>query len=293
MRNSERLVVLDGPMGTELAQMGCDTSLPLWSARPMMESPERVVKVHLGYLRAGADIVTTNTFRTNLRTFEQAGLGLSDAKNATQLAVDCASRARALAGRPGARVAGSIAPVEDCYHPERVPSEGELAEEHGLLARWLAEGGVDLILVETMNSILEARVAVRAAAETGLPVWASVICSDAYSLLSGEPLAAAVPLVIEAGATAVGVNCIPIELTDVLVAEVSAATSFPVIAYPNGGIADRGSWTPDTALTAARFADRATHWIDGGASIIGGCCGTDSSHIEALRRVVDNRVPPA
>ena len=293
MARDENILVLDGPMGTELSRMGYDTALPLWSAGPLLQNPEVITSVHAAYLRAGADVLTTNTFRTNTRAFRQIGRSDNDAREATRLAVQCANQALSRVGRSGARIAGGVAPVEDCYHPERVPPEAELEDEHGLLAQWLAELGVDLILVETMNTIVEARVAVSAAAATGLPVWASFICSDEESLLSGEPLSTAVSSVVAAGATAVGVNCVPVQLALALIDNVSKATAHPVIVYPNGGIATNGDWAPDCDLTATRFASFVGQWIERGATIVGGCCGTNSAHIEALRRVVDNRGSPA
>ena len=293
MARKEKILVLDGPMGTELSRLGHDTALPLWSARPLLRHPSIVTEVHVAYLRAGADIVTTNTFRTNPRAFRQAGLGVERAREATKLAVECAKGARSQAGRPGVLVAGGVAPAEDCYHPERVPSQAELENEHGLLAQWLAELGVDVILVETMSTVMEAHVAVSAAAATGLPVWASFICAGEGTVLSGEPLASAVSAVVAAGATAVGVNCVPVELASSLITNVATMVACPVIVYPNGGIATNGGWAPDHDLTAPRFAALANQWIEGGATILGGCCGTNTAHIAALRRVVDNRGTPA
>lgn len=265
----------------------------------MLSDPEVIVSIHGDYIQAGADLLTANTFRTNARTFTRAGLTLRDARRATTLAVDCARRAIANSGtHRRILVAGSLAPVEDCYRPDLVPPPAELAREHRDLAQWLADAGVDVILVETMNRIREARIAVQEAVRTRVEVWASLLCHphQAAALYSGEPLADAVAAVADAGCAAVGVNCVPAERTESLVALVSASSALPVMAYANGGRADDdGGWRPDATLTPARYGELARTWWAAGAAKIGGCCGTHPGHIEAVRALADSasRTPGA
>ena len=172
-----RPLLLDGATGTELQRRGVDTGLPLWSARALIEAPEVLQAIHADYINAGADIITTNTFRTQRRTLERAGIG-SRARELTQLAVQIAREAAQSVDRK-IFVAGSISPLEDCYAPERVPPDGDLWIEHAELARDLAQAGCDLLLVETMNTIREAVIAARCAAVTGLPVCVSFVVGPA------------------------------------------------------------------------------------------------------------------
>jgi len=188
---NRRPILLDGATGTELNRRGVNTDLPLWSAQALVTAPAVLHQVHADYVRAGAEVITANTFRTHRRSLARGGLG-ERAAELTRQAVDVARQAihQAGYGRPS-YVAGSLAPLEDCYSPELVPPQAECEQEHAEMARNLAAAGVDLILVETMNTIREARAAVRAARATGLPVLASFVCHGDGNLFSGESIAAA------------------------------------------------------------------------------------------------------
>ena len=110
---SGHILILDGATGTELDRRGVDTSLPLWSARALLTAPDIVQQIHRDYLDAGADLITTNTFRTHRRTLTRAGVG-ERTRELTQLAVELARRAIEESGRT-AYIAGSMSPLEDCY----------------------------------------------------------------------------------------------------------------------------------------------------------------------------------
>ena len=148
-------LLLDGATGTELARRGVDTTLPLWSARALFDDRglETLTQIHEDYARAGAEILVTNTFRTTGRVLERAGRpGVW--REANRRAVECAragTKAKAGAGRVSV-VAGGIAPLEDCYRPDLVPPRDDCLREHRLQAALLASLGVDLIIIETMNS---------------------------------------------------------------------------------------------------------------------------------------------
>ncbi len=275
---------LDGAMGTELTRRGVDTALPLWSAIALDSAPDTVRRIHADYADAGAEVLTANTFRTNLRALDKAGI----AHRAGELTRRAVALAREAAGGR-ARVAGSIAPVEDCYSPGLVPGEAELAREHGELAATLAAAGVDLILVETMNTVREAVAACRAARATGKPLWVSFTLAPDNTLLSGETLEAAVAGVTPFTPEAVLVNCIPVAQCESALARLKGALAdagqgqiaFGV--YGNvGHVDDAVGWTLTDAVTPAAYAQAATRWRALGARIIGGCCGTTPAHIAAL-----------
>ena len=273
--------LLDGALGTELTRRGCDTRLPLWSARALMDAPEIVRRIHADYAAAGAEVLTANTFRTNTRALARAGLpGQVDAL--TRVAVGLAREGAA--GR--ARVAGSMAPVEDCYSPDLVPDDAALAREHTALANALAEAGCDLILVETMNMVREATIAAEAAARTGLPFWVSFTLGGDDRLLSGETLAEAVRAVLPLEPQAMLINCIPVaQVSSALRALRLAAGDdrLRIGAYANvGHVDDEVGWTLTDAVSPAAYATAAREWLALGASLIGGCCGTTPAHIAAL-----------
>lgn len=304
-----KVLVLDGAMGTELKRRGIPTPLPAWSSHALRIDPEAVLAIHLDHVRAGADLITANTFRTTRRALAKAGAG-NDAAHLTSLAVRLARKAAsdtppprcqvldAVSGIPASgfsrpvHVLGSLAPLEDCYSPDLVPDAGTLAREHAEHAARLAEAGVDAILVETMNTRREAVAAVRAARATGLPVLASFVASSRGQLFDGEPLASLVPALLDAGIVALLVNCTPVATTGRVVPELRRlAGSTPIGAYANIGFPhpDEG-WEFAEGTPPAAYARHAAAWIQEGARIVGGCCGTTPEHIAAVRALVDASV---
>ncbi|MCS7061275.1 MAG: homocysteine S-methyltransferase family protein [Anaerolineae bacterium] len=285
-------IILDGATGTELARRGVDTGLPLWSANALLTAPEVVKQIHLDYLRAGAQVITANTFRTNPRTLARVGLA-GQSRALTHLAVHLARRAIADFQMTQADahplIAGSIAPVEDCYSPWLVPSDAELEAEHGELAHTLAQAGCDLILVETMNTVREAVIAARAATATGLPVWVSFVLNADNALLSGESLCEAVHAVLAVRPAAVLVNCIPVTQTRAAVLALRTSISDAPVqigAYANAGHVEESGWTMTGGVPPAEYGRAAVEWQAAGATIIGGCCGTTPEHIAHLARHV-------
>jgi S-methylmethionine-dependent homocysteine/selenocysteine methylase len=270
-------LVLDGATGTELERRGIACDAPLWSAHALLGDTSVLAAIHRDYVRAGAEILTANSFRTQRRTLAHAGLG----ERAGELTQRAVALARAALGREGF-VAGSIAPLEDCWRPDLVPEDDALAREHAEHARHLAAAGADVLLVETMNTIREACAAARAAKATGLPVWVSFACDDAAKLLSGERLDAALVAIATHGPDLVGVNCLP---APNIVATLAAlgASGRPFAVYANLGAPVAG--TPGVRAhdaSPAAFAAHAQQWIAGGARVVGGCCGTTPAHIAAI-----------
>ena len=289
-----RPILLDGATGTELNRRGVSTDLPLWSARAMLEAPNVLRQVHADYVRAGAEVVTANTFRTHRRSLARAGLG-DQALPLTLQAVGLAREAARLAEN-GRRcfVAGSLAPLEDCYSPELVPPQAECEREHAELARHLASAGVDVLLVETMNTIREAQAAVRAARATGLPVLASVVCRTDHRLFSGETVTAAVNALAELGVVGLLVNCTPSTTIHTPFAELRAAVNAQGAPVPLTGLYanightdDITGWTNTEDVNPLEYAQLASGWLSQGANLVGGCCGTTPSHIAALRVICD------
>jgi S-methylmethionine-dependent homocysteine/selenocysteine methylase len=270
-------LILDGATGTELERRGVATLLPLWSASALDYHPELVRQIHADYVACGVDVITANTFRTQRRTLAHAGIA-DRARELTQRAV---ALARAAAGAR-AWVFGSSPPLEDCYHPERVPDPASLAREHAEHARNLALAGVDAILVETMNTQREAAAALRAAREVDMPALASFVCWDGARLLSREPLADALRLAADEGACAVLVNCLPPSNAAACL-DALAAQSLPFGIYPNLGEPENElGFRRSEDLSPDVFGALAAGWAARGARVLGGCCGTTPAHLAAL-----------
>jgi S-methylmethionine-dependent homocysteine/selenocysteine methylase len=276
-------LILDGALGTELERRGAESALPLWSARALLERPQLVRAIHEDYVAAGVELLTADTFRTQRRTLARAGLG----QRAPELTARAVALAReAAAGAVGRRVfvAGSIAPLEDCYSPELVPGADALADEHAEHASVLARAGADLLLVETMNTIREARAAVRAARATGLATWVSFVCAPGARLLSGEPLGEALGAVAPLGPQAVLVNCLPPDDASACL-PLLHETGLPFGVYANlGAPTADGGFRRSAECPPAAFAAHALAWTQAGARIVGGCCGTTPDHLRAVSR---------
>ncbi len=295
--HSGRTLLLDAAMGTELARRGADTRPPLWSARALRDAPGLVREIHAENVAAGADVLTANTFRLHKRNIERERPGFFpegregiSSSDLVTLAVSLAREAASVAERP-VWVAGSIAPLEDCYLPDLVPDEPALSREHREMADTLASAGCDLILVETMNAIRELIAATKAALATGLPVVASMVTDGTGRLLSGEPLedAARALLALAPRPGAIGVNCVPARLVGADLARLrSAAPDVPSCVYANAGRAideARGIYTDP--VTPGDYAQLAAGWLAGGNTIlVGSCCGTTAAHTAALRSIV-------
>jgi S-methylmethionine-dependent homocysteine/selenocysteine methylase len=280
-------LLLDAAMGTELQRRDADTKLPLWSASALIRDPELVWTIHSDEVSAGAEILTANTFRTHARSLAKAGLAERSGELGA-LAVQLAHQAAAAPGRD-IFVAGSLSPLEDCYRPDLVPDDAALAREHGAQARFLADAGVDLILAETHNTIREAAAALRAAKATGIPVFVSLVTDGKGSLLSGESIADAAKALLQLGPDALGINCVPAaRLAGDLAVLAAAAPGVPLLAYGNLGLPDdsRG-WAFTEELSPEEYAETARGWIERGARIVGGCCGTTPAHSRALRQAID------
>ncbi len=286
-RRRSAVLVLDAALGTELQRRDADTSLPLWSAKALVRDPELVWTVHGDEVAAGAEILTADTFRTHARTLGRAGLA-ERAAELTALAVQLAHQAAAVPGRE-IFVAGSLSPLEDCYRPDLAPDDGALAREHAAQARFLAEVGVDLILAETHNSIREAKAALQAAKATGLPVVLSLVTDGAGRLLSGEAVEDAARALLALGPDVLGINCVPAaRLAGDLEVLASAAPGIPLAAYGNLGLPDASrGWAFTEELSPEVYAAHAARWLELGARIVGGCCGTTAEHTRALRGLVD------
>lgn len=296
-----RPILLDGAVGTELARRGVRTTLPLWSARALIDpgGPETLAEIHGDYARAGAEILVTNTFRTTERALAKGGA--ADAwREVNRRAVECA-RAGAAAAPGPCLVAGGLAPLEDCYRPDLAPSREECLSEHRRQADLLAGLGVDLIFIETMNCRREALAALEAARASGLDVLLSLCPRPPHHLLSGEPLEEAVPEIADAGAGALRgilLNCAtPEALAGIYRRFAALVTGLAPTAprLPHGLYAHLGEPDPVSGwkLPERHEPERYAAWmrdrLDEGARLVGGCCGTTPDHTGALARLLERR----
>lgn len=268
------VTLLDGPLGTELSARGIPTPAPGWSAHALTDAPQAVVDVHRAYAAAGACVHTANSFRTQRRHFPV------DWRRRVELAVQLARQ-----GVPtDHRVAGSIAPLEDCYSPQLSPPHPRA--EHREVAQALQAAGADLLLVETFPHIGEGLVAVEEAVATGLLTWASFTPGPDGDLLTPAQIAQGAREAVARGASAVLVNCLPATRAHAwLLPLLDLDLAVPIGIYANAGHPKEGlGWQADPNLAAGRYADLAEGWVEAGATLIGSCCGTGPATISELAR---------
>jgi S-methylmethionine-dependent homocysteine/selenocysteine methylase len=292
-------VLLDGPMGSELVRRGIR-----WRKHGMLTDAPAVQQLHEEYLHAGADVIRTNTFqlgprlylnvfrnREHMRQIGAPGLETM-APRLFRTSVYLARVARTKCGQEGkVLIAGVLSPAQHCFRPDMAPPEDEARAHHEPLARVFAEEGADLILLESMNTLREARAALAAARAAGLPVWASFVLGPEGELLSGESLGEAAREMEKGGADAVLANCAPPQDMPAAIAKLRKAVSLPVGAFALIGKFSPPSWKFDfhpqfietEQWPPERYLGEARRWREAGASLVGGCCGTGPQHIAALR----------
>ncbi len=289
-----RPVLIDGAVGTELLRRGIPTTLPLWSAHALTSDKgvEVLAGIHADYARAGADILVTNTFRTTRRALERAG-ALDSWRGLNERAIEAARRGAAMSDARPALVAGSIAPLEDCYRPDLVPERTVSLAEHRSQIKLLAGLGVDLLLIESMNRVSETVAALEAASATELDVILSLCPKTPDRLLSGETLEEAMPAILNAGGKrlrAILLNCsTPETLEEVYPRLVALVTDRPTGLYAHlGELDDVNGWTLPDDHEPERYADWVSARVKQGARLVGGCCGTSPEHIAALHRRIES-----
>lgn len=279
-------LLLDGALGTEIERRGGPAGLPLWSTHALISDPALVERIHREYAAAGAEVLVADTFRTQARTLAQGGL----AGRAAELCARAIDLARAAARDAEHRcwVAGSAPPLEDCYRPDLVPDDATLRREQGEHVRKLVEAGADLVWIETMNTLGEARAALAASHALGAPAVVSFVCDGAARLLSGESLTEALAALSSDPPWAVGVNCLPAPAARACLPAL-AACGLPFFVYANLGEPDAdGGFRRDDALSPEAFAEEARAWLAAGAAAVGGCCGTTAAHVRAIGNLLPN-----
>lgn len=295
-------LLLDGGTGSELQRRGvniskraADGGLGAWSATANVDAPDIVRAVHEDYLRAGAEIITTNSFWSNRTRLGRIGQA-DRMEEYTRISVELARDAIDATGSD-AYVAGSMAPPDGRPKPGNTVTSGDLSKEFRDQAAVLADAGADLILLEYVSSVEEATTLVSAAAETGLPVFLGLKHFDETGTLrSKEGSVDVVRAVADLPVAAVLDMCSPPDEITAVLPQLRAAFKGPLGAYANIGYGQdpeaRGDVTRQWHRinvgdnTPDRYAEYARGWITEGVQIVGGCCASTPEHITALRALI-------
>lgn len=273
------VLLCDGAMGTMLFERGiaigrCCDELNL-------SQPETVTGVHVAYVQAGAEIVETNTFGAN--AFRLARHGLREKVGEINLAG--VRIARECVAEKLVRVAGAIGPLGVRLERGEIGlDEGRAAFAEQICA--LAEGGADLLIVETMMSLAEAGEAIRAAQEvaSGLRLVVMMTVGEDGRCLDGASAEMAAARLTELGADAVGCNCSygPASVLGAI-ERMRGATRLPLAAMPNAGLPQEVEGRNRYMVSPEEMAIYARRLVEAGAGLVGGCCGTTPEHTRAMR----------
>ncbi len=279
------ILLFDGAMGSMLMARG----MPAGMASEMMniQKPDIVLDIHKAYLAAGSDVITTNTFGGSPIKMKAAGIGhLTDEAN--QMAVKIARQAVSA----GQFVAGDIGPMGDMLEPLGLISEDDATDSFAQQAKFLADAGVDLFIVETMFDINESLAAIRGIRSVSdLPIFATMTFAKGphgFATIMGNQVAESMHILAGAGATAVGANCsIGSDLMIELATEIRMSVTIPVIIQSNAGLPETINGQLVYPETPEVFAANIGQIKALGVEILGGCCGTTPDYIRAIRKTID------
>lgn len=292
------IVILDGGIGSEMLRRGVT-----WEGHKVESEPDAIRSIHADYIRAGADVVSTNTFQLARRSYANH---FADAEHMHHIgARDIETRApiliregvaRALEARdetrkPDVCVAGAMTTLDWCFRPDMAPSAEDMRAEYRETVSAFKDAGADLMLFETFNSSKEARTAIEAARDLNIPAWVGFVCDWTGHLLNDETTVQVCEGLAGSEPDVLLFNCAPVPDITRALSELAKDYRLPMGGYAHVGRFDPPDWMftdeypPDQYLAAAR------HWAELGAQVLGGCCGTTPKHIGALKKGLPAKLP--
>ena len=274
------ITLLDGAMGTMLQKSGLKPGeIP---ELKNMENPELIAAVHRAYIDAGSQAVYANTFGANRRKLSKTGYSVAEVIGAGVRIAKREAEGKAF-------VALDIGPLGELLEPLGSLSFEDAYDQFAEMMDAGAAAGADLVVIETMTDLYEAKAALLAAKEhTALPVAVTMSFDASGRTFTGCTVAAMAHTLEGLGADAIGINCSlgPVELLPLL-KELRRNTLLPIIAKPNAGLPDPADGHYD--LSAAAFASAMGPILREGADAVGGCCGTDPDYIRALKQILSEK----
>ncbi|MFO7525565.1 MAG: homocysteine S-methyltransferase family protein [Ignavibacteriaceae bacterium] len=275
-----RPLILDGSIGALLHQKGFTEDSFFWSTLANEKYPEEVLKIHKEYINSGADIITTNTFRTNPVALKISGKRSSDryVKYAVKLA-------KASIRNKSVLIAGSNAPAEDCYQSHRTLSKKEIGQNHRLHINQLMDNRCDFILNETQSHFDEIKIITEYCYRQNIPFIISLLFDEELKMLDGTRLSEVVRFILNKNPLAVGFNCITENI--LMKALLSIKPDFNWGFYLNCG---KGYITENIysdGLSVKEYSIVVKSALKYSPSFIGSCCGSSPVFTKQIKRVID------
>ena len=288
-KNYKRPLIIDGAMGTELMNLGVDLPLPLWSSVANFDEYDKVVDIHKRYINAGSDIITSNTFRTTARTFKKAGY--TDGK-ANEISKRCTSEAIKAAkeaiNNKNVLLAGSIAPLEDCYEPDRFPGKIKARKEFEEIIQNIDSCGVDIFLFETMGNFEEIETILELSRGLKQKRWLSIVLKNETSILDGTSLKKTIRLLKKHRLDMLLINCTPINVITNSLDLFTSLWDGKWGAFPNAGKSmpsKEGEF--ETKVEDDFLSITLKQYMNLGAVVLGACCGSTPNTIRKFRDIIE------
>jgi homocysteine S-methyltransferase len=293
--NNKEIVILDGAMGTELEKRGVQMD-ETWSGSASLKT-EILKKIHIDYIKAGAEIITTNTYPSNRIMLDAAGLG-SKFEEINLKAINAAVEARIETDRDDVLIAGSLSHRFPIAHgdlqsnPAIFVSKSHLKGVCDEMSEILSQNGCDFILLEMMYHPERIKTVFDSAKKTNKPIWASFSArkSPEGKLFSFTdqvdlPFKELIQIVHDYNIDAVGINHTSLDIISEAISEIKKVYDGPIIVYPDTGGWISPNWIFDHVIKPKELRKKALQWVKEGAQIIGGCCGTSPNHIKELSKL--------
>lgn len=287
-------MLLDGGLATQLEAQGCNITNSLWSASLLKSDPQAIIDAHVAYLEAGAQCLSTASYQASRQGFARLGLGARDADALMLTSVELA-RAATTQCESDASIAASLGPYGAMLHDGSEYSgnyevaDDVIADFHQPRLALFDEAGVDVLMLETIPSLREAKFLAAMLIDCATPSWISFSCKDELHISDGTPLQDVARLFANhPKVRAIGINCTPPQHIAALIGEIRAvAPDKAIVVYPNSGesyVVGTNSWSGlVTPFDAAREVQK---WLRAGATIVGGCCRIGPAHIAAMASAI-------
>jgi S-methylmethionine-dependent homocysteine/selenocysteine methylase len=300
--NDKEILLLDGGVSTEIRRRGVALDKNVWSGLATKTNPDEVRQVHEDYIKAGAQIITANTYSTARHVLESINLG-QESKLLNLKSVQLAQQARDQVAKEEVFIAGSMSSMPPLTSHREVAVDGQIESSYQELAEGLADAGVDLIIAEMMRDIENASIVIKAAVSTGLPVFIgfsammaengvdvrSLRWKNADDTTSAHDFGEMVEILKPLGGEAAGIMHTRVEDIGPALEVLRQHWSGPLLAYAETGRLILPDWRYEEVSSPEDYAAEIEGWIRHyGVQIVGGCCGTGPEHIRVLRQLLDS-----
>ena len=274
-----RPLILDGAMGSLIQQQHIPLHKTLWSSIANYTHPDAVLKIHKEYINAGAEIITTNTFRSNPNAFRHSNLNITNEefiRCGVKLAIDAREDDQII-------IAGSNAPAEDCYQTERSINEKTLDYNHKLHIDLLYESGCDIIWNETQSHWDEIKIICNFCSENFFPFVVNLFFTGNFKLLSGEPLSEVVNFISDFSPIGIGFNCIKSQLLDNHFKNNTPPGNWGF--YFNCGDESLHHEIIKCGIDPNIYSNEIRPYLDKNPTYVGSCCGSNPNHTKAIKEL--------